>query len=217
LHVGTNHVTDNTRVQVSSNVADITFDFTASGTSTGRLDFFARGVLVGSLNAITDTVVNATSPPVRVAAATSPFTPAGAPGFGLYWPEAVGFILVMTPGGPQQQFTADELRITPLNPTRPLLWLAHLDVEAEGIPGFEILAEAERPAVPGPLSIQTSGNTLRLSYPTEPGRPYQIDATSSLSPSAWQPFDAFLGDGLLRQVVVPPGGGSIRFFRLGAQ
>ena len=214
LLIGTNHISDSTVIQSSANGANINFTFPASGSATGRLDFYLRGQPVGSMNAFTSTVLFASGAPMRAAAATSPFTPVGTRGFAFYWPDAVSLVLAGTEG----QTQADELRITPINPSNPLPWLTHLTIEADGLPDFEITGEATRPAVPGPLSIQRTGIQVLLSYPTEPGRPYEIDHTGSLSPTDWHPFDTFMGDGSVRQVSAWAGSpqSQTRFFRLSA-
>jgi hypothetical protein len=220
LIVGTNHISDSTSIAAGPNGAMINFSFPASGSATGRLDFYLRGQLVGSMNAFTSTVLFASSAPMRAAAATSPFTPVGTRGFGFYWTEAVGIIGILMPGGlglaTEQPIQADELRIVPVNPSNPLSWLTHLTIEANGLSGFEITGETTRPAVPGPLQIMASQGGVQLSYPTEAGRPYQLQFTGQLPTPAWQGLDDFLGDGSVRvffDQVLP---GRARFYRLEA-
>lgn len=207
--VGTNQISDSINIQANQNGTTIGFGYAASGSSTGRLDFFFHGHPVGSMNAMTGTVINAGSVPLRVAASTSPFTPAATRGFALYWVDPVA-ILVGNQGQPIQ---ADELRLSPLNPSTPLPWMTRLDIECSGVSGFEILGDSTRPAVPGPLTLRRAGNVLLLSYPNEPERPYRIDFSDSLTPNSWQPFDTFLGDGSVRQLQISPALPK-RFYRL---
>ena len=39
---------------------------------------------------------------------------------------------------------------------------------------------------------------MLLSYPTEPGRPYQLEFTPSLNAREWQIIDSFTGNGSVR-------------------
>jgi hypothetical protein len=210
LMIGTNHVSDSTVIQPGPNGANISFDFTASGTITGKLEFYFRGQPVGTMNAITGTVLVASSAPMRAAAATSPFTPAGTRGFAFYWPDAVSLFI---PGTPLQA-QADEVRIMPLDPSTPLRWLTHLEIESDGLAGFDLTGEATRPAVPGRLGLELLPGRVRLSYPTEPGRPYLLQSISSLLSPPWGLLDNFMGDGSVRVVDDPIQGESSRFYRL---
>jgi hypothetical protein len=56
---------------------------------------------------------------------------------------------------------------------------------------------------------------MSLSYPTEAGRPYQLEYKNALNAPAWELLDNFLGDGSVRQVIDPLRPGQNRFYRLG--
>ncbi len=210
LIIGTNHISDSTVIQSGPNGANISFDFTASGTITGRLDFFFRGQPSGSMSVLTGTALVASSAPLRASAATSPYTPTGTRGFAFYWPDPVSMFI---PGTPLQA-QADEVRIVPIDPATPLRWLTHLELESDQLAGFEVTSEATRPAVPGPLGIELLPQRIRLSYPTEVGRPYLLQSISTLPPNTWTLLENFMGDGSVRTFEQALQVGPSRFYRL---
>jgi hypothetical protein len=214
LIIGTNHISDHTTITANAAgaAANISFGFDLSGAETGRLDFLNQGTLTGSMNVTTGTVLTASSLPLRMAGSTSSNTPAGTAGFGLYWQDAAIIIVAMPTGG--GQFQADELRITPVNPRSPLPWLTHCDVVSGGLSALELMAEDVRPSVMGPLSINRQDSQVRLSYPTEPGRPYQLEYAPVLPSPVWSVLETYMGDGSVRIFLEQIQTRENRFYRL---
>jgi parallel beta-helix repeat protein len=181
----------------------ISTDFSGSGATAAIVEAYLHGVRV--LGPMPLEALQVGSLPNRMAASTS-VSPTGTAGFALYWAEAVM--------GPYPQ-PWDELRISALSPANPLMWLSQVTIQGNGLERLEILGENTRPARPGPLSIaRVPGAGLSLSYPTELGRPYQLEYKNSLDAPAWELLDSFLGDGSVRQVIDPLRPGH-RYYRLG--
>src|SRR5262249_15249622 len=145
--------------------------------------------------------------PARVAASTS-VSPFGAAGWDLAWQGAVAV------EGPQP-LPWDEIRIRPTLAAiaPPFPWYARFRVKYDGIEEMRITGEQILPAHPGPLRIERLPEAVRLSYPTEPGRPYRIDYTDALTSPRWQPLEEFMGDGSNHLVADPIGQSQIRFYR----
>ncbi len=204
----------------------IEFEFPISRAASGRLDFLRQGNLVSSLVVPTGVVLQVSAPPSHAARSTSRYSPMGEVGFGLGWIDPVFVRGVGGPGGPffgsaVEGAPFDELRIVPVDPLTPLPWISRLDVRLAGVAGFQIVGEDSRPARPPRLSIERAAagrDGVVLRYPTEPGRPYQIQRRTGLDPSAaWELWDRFVGDGSMREVADELSSTPSRFYRLGAE
>lgn len=58
------------------------------------------------------------------------------------------------------------------------------------------------------------GVDFAFAFPTETGFTYTVQFKNSLDEITWQPWQTYLGDGLVKQIIVPVAGAPTRFFRL---
>lgn len=223
--IGTNHVLppspDAVRIQRTERDWTIAPSFGTSGTVSNRYEIYRFGANLIGWDAPATMVVQASRAPNRVAYSTS-VSPTSAQGFLFKWREAAFFSVPGTPGLPGVPggggfFEADELRIIPLNPARPLRSFTRLDISGAGLPWLEIIGEDWRSSRVGRVMVQKVRDGVELAAPTEAGRPYQLEFTPDLQAREWQILDSFFGDGSVRTWPLreaanrPPQG----FYRLG--
>jgi len=178
--------------------------FGASGASSPMAQLYFHGAPMGQPMPLQGLQVP--SLPARVAASTS-VSPFGAPGWALYWPDAA------SAAGPQP-LPWDEMHIMTTAGMVPIPWYIRFRVKWDGIEAMTITGEQTLSASPGSLSIQRLQNAASLSYPTEPGRPYRIEYSSTLASPAWQTLEDFMGDGSVHHVSDTSQPGPMRFYRL---
>jgi hypothetical protein len=183
----------------------ISANFGGSNTPAAMLECYLRGARVGEPRPLEDLQVP--SLPLRVAASTG-VSPTGAEGWALYWSEAVAI--------PGQPLPWDEIRLRPLAASivPPFPWYARFRVKYDEVEEMMITHEQTLPARPSPLSIERLATSVRLSYPTEPGRSYRVEYTDSLVSPAWRVLEDFTGDGAVHRYLDPIRPGANRFYRL---
>jgi hypothetical protein len=179
------------------------FGAAIAGVPDAMVQYYYHGTPVGQPTPLQ--MLQVRTLPDRVAASTS-VSPTGAPGFDLQWAETISV------EGPQP-LPWDRIQITPMA-ANVIPWIARYRVRYDSVENLVISGEQTLPALPGPLKIERRQTSARLSYPTEPGRPYRVEFSDSLSAPAWQTLEEFLGDGSVHQVSDMSQPGSNRFYRL---